>query len=415
MQIKTLGIDGRSASWSEIDVACAWLPQLPLRVEVLRRPAWDGRPLVLGSRPGERKVVQLCSPEARNAGIYPGLPLREVLPLCHEAIIIQPDPVRVAAALEEVLNKLQQVSPVLELQEDQIFLDLRGLRGIYWGDLGMLERAIRAAIPPLLRPRLGVASGKFPAAAAARLAPPSGLGVVQASETAGFLAPLPISYLPLPPNMLQRLDLLGLHTMADLTALPFAAVQAEFGPLGARAWRLASGHDNEPIIPRRFSLAVCASLCFDDPLASIDAVVVALNHLLARAFSNPALRGRAVRQVRLRALLANGTSWERLITFKDALSSRDSAYRVLKNRIELLNILPPAPIEELSLELMGLCGEAAKQLSLFAARLKQLDQIAEAARQLRARYGYVPLYYAVEVEPWSRIPERRWALVPYNL
>ncbi|MCL5958769.1 MAG: hypothetical protein M1358_05530, partial [Chloroflexi bacterium] len=140
MQIKTLGIDGRSASWSEIDVACAWLPQLPLRVEVLRRPAWDGRPLVLGSRPGERKVVQLCSPEARNAGIYPGLPLREVLPLCHEAIIIQPDPVRVAAALEEVLNKLQQVSPVLELQEDQIFLDLRGLRGIYWGDLGMLER-----------------------------------------------------------------------------------------------------------------------------------------------------------------------------------------------------------------------------------------------------------------------------------
>ena len=41
--------------------------------------------------------------------------------------------------------------------------------------------------------------------------------------------------------------------------------------------------------------------------------------------------------------------------------------------------------------------------------------IAEAARQLRARYGHVPLYHVVEVEPWSRIPERRWALVSCDL
>jgi hypothetical protein len=49
---------------------------------------------------------------------------------------------------------------------------------------------------------------------------------------------------------------------------------------------------------------------------------------------------------------------------------------------------------------------------LFVARAGQRGQIAEAARQLHARYGQVPLYHAVEVEPWSRIPERRWALVP---
>ena len=33
---------------------------------------------------------------------------------------------------------------------------------------------------------------------------------------------------------------------------------------------------------------------------------------------------------------------------------------------------------------------------------------------MRARYGQVPLYHPLEVEPWSRIPERRWALVPYE-
>src|ERR671939_815489 len=95
-------------------VACVWIPQLPLRVEVLRHPAWDGRPLVLGGGPGERKIVQSCSPEAEAAGVRPGLPLREVVPLCPEAIVLQPDPVRVAAVLDRLVADLQQVSPLVE-------------------------------------------------------------------------------------------------------------------------------------------------------------------------------------------------------------------------------------------------------------------------------------------------------------
>jgi hypothetical protein len=115
--------------------------------------------------------------------------------------------------------------------------------------------------------------------------------------------------------------------------------------------------------------------------------------------------------VRLRALLSDGTSWERLYTFKEAFSSRDATRRALKSKLDLPNGLPPAPIEELALELLGLGGEAARQPGLFVARARQLAEIAEAARQLHARYGRVPLYHAIEVEPWSRIPERRWALI----
>jgi len=59
----------RRQSWPDVRVACVWIAQLPLRVEILRHPAWDGRPLVLGGAPGERKVVQLCSPEAEAAGV----------------------------------------------------------------------------------------------------------------------------------------------------------------------------------------------------------------------------------------------------------------------------------------------------------------------------------------------------------
>lgn len=405
----------RRRAWPDVRVACIWIAQLPLRVEILRHPAWDGRPLVLGGAPGERKIVQLCSPEAEAAGIRPGLPLREVVPLCPEAMVLQPDPVRTATVLEAVLADLQRVSPAVEPAEDgYFFLDLRGLQAMY-GELAALEEAIHAAVPALLRPRLGFANGKFASAVAARMAEPGFTArscVIPASETQNFLAPLSVRHLlMLEPAAQQRMELLGLHTIGDLAALPFNAVQSEFGPEGARAWRMAHGKDTEPVVARPVATSVQDGLRFDDPLGSVDAVMAAIDQLLAHTYSQPALQGRSVRQVRLRALLSDGTSWERLYTFKEALSTRDAARRALKSKLDLPNGLPPAPIEELALELLGLSGEAARQPGLFVARARQLAEIAEAARQLRARYGRVPLYHAIEVEPWSRIPERRWALV----
>jgi DNA polymerase-4/protein ImuB len=404
----------------DVRVACVWVPQLPLRVEVLRHPAWDGRPLVLGGAPGERKVVQLCSPEAEAAGIRLGLPLREVVPLCPEAIVLQPDPVRIAAVLDQMVAGLQQVSPSVEAAADAedgfLYLDLRGLNTLY-GSLHALEHAIRTVVPPLLRPRFGFGVGKFIASAAARTATVSTARIVPAAEGRTFLAPLSIRYFDgvLAADALHRLELLGLRTIGDLAALPLGAVQAELGPPGARAWRLAQGRDTEPIVPHSASASVQAALRFDDPLASVDAILAALDQLLAQTFTPDTLAGRSVRQVRLRALLTDGSSWERCYTFKEALASREAARRALKSKLELPNGMPQAAVDELFLELLGLGGEAARQGSLFVARARQLGQIAEAARQLRARYGHVPLYHVVEVEPWSRIPERRWALVSCDL
>ena len=405
-------------SWQALRIACVWIAQLPLRVEILRHPAWDGRPLVLGGAPGERKIVQLASLEAEQAGIKPGLPLREVVPLCPDAIVLQPDPVRSANVLESVTQELQRVSPSVEPgDEGYLYVDLRGLHALY-NSLEAIEQAIKAAVPALLRPRLGFGAGKFTAAVAARMASPGQPKVVPAEQTKTFLKPLPVRNLEvarIDPDVLHRMELLGLHTLADVAELPLQALQAEFGPAGARAWRLASGKDTEPVIPRPYSSVVQSALRFDDPLGSVDAVMAAIAQLLEQTFNAPALLGRSVRQVRLRALLSDGSSWERLYTFKEALSTREAARRALKSKLDLPNGFPPAPIEELALELLGLSGEAARQPGLFVARARQLAEIAEAARQLRARYGRVPLYHAVEVEPWSRIPERRWALVTCDL
>jgi nucleotidyltransferase/DNA polymerase involved in DNA repair len=395
-------------AWS---VACVWLPQLPLRVEVLRRPDLDGRPLVLGSAPGERKEVQLCSPEAASSGIRPGLPLREVLPLSPAAVILQPDPVRTATVLDEVATALEHVSPGVEPAVEDIYLDLRGLSKLYEESFDHLERIIREVVPGLLRPRIGIAGGKFAASVAARTAGTAGVQVVPPWAVAGFLEPLPIDHLPLSPPVHERLSLLGLRTIGALAALPFSAIQAQFGPEGARAWRLAQGQDDDPIVPRRSIPRVSAALRFEEPVGSADTVLAAVRHLLGVAFADPELRARSARRAGLRALLSDGTSWERTYGFKEPLAGSDGVYRFLSSKLALPGELPAAPVQEIALELSGLGGEAGRQLALLGIRPAQLEHLSQVIRQLRARYGRVPLYHAVEVDPWSRIPERRWALV----
>src|SRR5262249_18210431 len=149
---------------------------------------------------------------------------------------------------------------------------LEGLDRLY-GELGRLERALRAAVAPLLRPRLGAGDGKFAASVAARTGAPARMCAVPAAEARSFFAPLPARLLPLAPEAIQRLARRGLRTIGDLARLPFSAVQAQLGAAGARAWRLANGRDDEPVVGRAFDQPIRASLRVVDPIASVDATL----------------------------------------------------------------------------------------------------------------------------------------------
>ena len=94
------------------------------------------------------------------------------------------------------------------------------------------------------------------------------------------------------------------------------------------------------------------------------------------------------------------------------MGSHDRALLTLRSRLE--NLTLPGPLETLSLTLSGITGESGQQESLFP-EVRHRARLDDAIRQLRARLGQRPLIYRVrEVEPWSRIPERRRALVAYD-
>ncbi len=399
-------------------IACVRVPHFTLRVALLERPELDGVPLVLGPAAGGRPIVTDATPEAAARGVRPGMALRETVALCPEAVVVPPDPARDATALGRIVAGLEELSPLVEPDLDRpgcCYVNLRGLERRL-GPPAEAARRLLATVPPILRPRVGVAPGKFAArVAAGRAAPGDARVVAPAREAvAGFLAGAPIAWLPLPPETLRRLERLGLRTLGDLAALPAPAVQARFGPAGRQAWELASGvvgGDDARVRPRPREATVVEELVLPAPAVSLETLLVALTQLGLRAFERPALRGRHVRQARLRATVEGARSWEQVVTLREP-GDQKRVVEALGYRLQTATL--PGPAEALTLELWGLIDATGRQESLPGFRSRRPRQLAEASQQLKQRYGTSGLYRVVEVEPWSRIPERRRALIAYD-
>jgi DNA polymerase-4/protein ImuB len=343
------------------------------------------------------------------------MPLRQALGLCPSAYFLLPDLPRYGDAFDRILHSLEAVSPLVEPAAlGCAFIGLDGLNGHYRDEMVLgdgLAQAVRHASG--LTPSVGLAEGKFTARVAATVSAPGEVCLVPKGQEKKFLAPIDVCLLSCSRDTLRHLELFGLRTMGDLASLPLGAAQAQFGSEGRRIWELAQGIDREPLHPLKREKSIREHLAFYAPLISREALVAAGRELLTCLLGQPAMGGRAARRMTLRALLSDGRCWERAIVFREATADREQVLCVLKSAIETASLT--APIEELSIELSGFAGETGKQQGFFWGNGRQRRQVAESIRQLKARYGRSAVLQVVEVEPWSRIPERRHALIDYDL
>ena len=139
---------------------------------------------------------------------------------------------------------------------------------------------------------------------------------------------------------------------------------------------------------------------------------MAMEALVGWAYARPELHNRCARLAVLEAELYRASPWVVRIPFREPVGDRVRALFVIKSRMEGRSL--SAPVEALTLTLSGLTGEAGRQESLFL-DVRRREQLREAVRQLEASLGKKPPIYQVrEMEPWSRYPERRAVLAPYE-
>ncbi len=409
---------------------CVWWPGFELQLERARAPGLRDTPLALSdTAAGTRRYVEQACPFARADGVEPGQLVSQAIALSPGLVVLEQDPDFYDAVRARVLVALRRWSPVVEPtgERGRIFVGLDGLERMY-GPIERQRESIREALRELFPRgtvddlRLGCAPGKFAARVAAGVAEPAGEVVVPGPRLVAFLARQPVEVLPVSPRMVQRLRRLGIRRLGRLVEIPEPALVAQFGADGRRALAWAQGRRIDRVRPEAPERPIRVSLDFPSPVGQIELLHAALDRLIVRALRRSAHRGRSVRGIRVGARLEDGGSWTIRAIVKEPTGQADRLGAFLRSRIALSP--PPRAVEGLKLEFFRF-GSASTQTDLFSTRERMpgtsgaiqtergdlLPPIEEAARLLRLRLGESALYRVLELQPGSRIPERRHALL----
>lgn len=380
-------------------------------------PGLEGRPVVIGGAPEEHAAVTACSPEAAAEGVAIGMTLRRALALCPKAVFLPLQEAVAAAEAGRILDLLRLYSPVVEaIEPGHAHFDVHGLAAMARLDdaafLADIHEAATAATGlPVSLAAAGTVFAAHAGAVISRGLRPEPV-FVPPGEARAFLSPLPIEVLPVSPLMHQRLRLFGLERLGQLAALPFSAMQAQFGREGARAWELANGRDDARIVARSEEVLVAEELDLPAPAALSEPIVAGTRALLQRALERPELRGYSIRRLDWRAGLESGEQITRRCVFREPTADGARMLFALRPKLERLQL--PAAAVSLGVTLSGLCSEYGHQANLWPIGPRRQRELLEAVEQLNTRAGGPQVFRIVEVQAWSRIPERQLGLVAFG-
>jgi DNA polymerase-4 len=405
---------GKGRMRTTATLACLVIPHLALRLALQQHPTLAGTPLAISTNGevGTRGTLIDCSPEARALGLRVGMPAREAQNLCPELTVLPDNPLRVASMHQKLLRALYQVCPTLQRgMRGCIYLDLQGLERHY-ASVHDLGAALLACADPGFAPRIALASSTFVAFVAARRSRAGVVRVVSQDEQRQLLERCPVELLPLPPATLRRMERLGLQRLGDISRLPLTALVAQFGADGRRAWYLARGDDLEPFRAEAVTQPIIELLRL--PAATILAgdLVVACRIAASRLLARPAVRGQAIRRLRLDLLLEHGGTRGRTILIKDGTRDQQRLVALLASHLAQLSL--DAPVVAVQLDALELGAAPPYQPTLGATPSRPVTRLRGAITELTQRYGTSPLYQVVEVNRWARLPEHRWALATYE-
>lgn len=387
------------------------LPRFALATAAGDREGLLREPAALAPEPGREQLIGEVSPAAETFGVHPGMRMGEALARCPRLVLVPPDPVGVADAWEAVLVRLEAIGAAVEAPDaGQACFEARGLRRLHGGHLDGVLQATRQA---LARPaRIGAGPTRFAALAAASAARARRPRIVDAAGLASFLSEQPVTLLrhrAATARLPEQLVRLGIDTLGDLAALPRAAAADRFGDAGVLAHRLACGEDDPPR-PRPVGERLEESLDLPEAGNGLQ-LERALAFLIDRLLARPERHGRTLRAAVLSATLVEGGTWRERVVFREATADASRLRLALGGKLALL----PAPAEtlRLSADRLGPPHGAGPALFEDGAAERRL-RLREAIRQARAAAGPDAALRVLEVDPGSRVPERRVVLTPFE-
>lgn len=222
-------------------ICCLDLDTFFVSVERVLDPSLEGKPVVVGGRPGSRGVVTAASYEVRRLGVKAGMSLVEAGKLAPDAVYLPTRGEIYGRYSGEVQQIAQRYSPVVRIASiDEMFIDLSGCERLYGRpddespDVA-IERAVLALTTAIddelgLPASAGLATNKVMAKVASALAKPRGVMLVPAGVERAVLAPLPVRAFPgIGPVAESKLLAAGYPTLGAIAEAPLEELKKIFG------------------------------------------------------------------------------------------------------------------------------------------------------------------------------------------
>ena len=343
-------------------------------VELRRRPELRGRPVVVGGS-GQRGVVAAASYEARRYGVFSAMPSSTARRMCPDAVFLPGDHDLYATVSAQVHEVFRSVTPIIEpLALDEAFLDVSGSLRLLGTGVEIAHRIRRSVADELdLQCSVGVAPNKFLAKLASKAAKPiagprgvdPGPGVVEVrpGEELAFLHPLPVKALwGVGPATLERLERLGVRTVADLAAIDEGALVASIGKAhGRHLHQLSLAIDDRPVEVERQLKSIGHEETFATDRHTIDELRRELVRLSDGVASRLRAHGTGARTFTMKVRFAGFSTITRSTTLPAAIHTAHGIVRAVE---PLLDSVDPTP----GVRLLGVSAsnfaESAEQLSL---------------------------------------------------
>ncbi len=345
-----------------------WLPDFAVAVERQRVPSLEGRPVVVGGRPGGRGVVAAASREARDAGVVAGMPLSQVPACCPDAQFVAGDIERYLEAADAVDELIRHDVDVVEwpaLDEAVFEVPRSASRRSAVGAVEAVQQRVKARLG--FDVACGVARRRVVARAAARLVAPRGLLCVLDGYEECFLAPLALEWLEgITPQAAAALRAAGVRSMGELAARPPDEARRWLGRSAAVLTSLARGDDPRGVVGRPTPRTLWREIVCADPAAGEGlGLVHAVEDLASSLGLSLRERGWTARAVSVRVQQApDGTPLERTAALREATNLDASLADALRADARRLAMRTLGPVT-VTLVARGLLELPSRQLRLF--------------------------------------------------
>lgn len=391
-------------------IGCLYIPDFRIQVHRHEAGLEPHRALALLTPKGRRLEVCAVSPGAQAGGIQLGMSAAQAEVASPETLLREELPARYDAWHASLLDALQVLTPLVEAERLGVYyIGMQGLRWLHRDEAALMEGCLAQALEQRLEATAGVASSRFTAWTAARIAPPGQLRQVRTGDALRFLDGLPLTLLPTTLELLERFRLVGLDSLGALARLSPRAVERRYGRDGAALYRLARAEDGAYLTPRAPQLPYTRSLLLEMPVEAAEGLIFLLGPLLEALLEQLRQEGRACAAMllSLRLDLRHADPIEVPVALGAPVTQTRPLIELL--RLKLARLSLEAGVVELSIQATQVTEPSVPQTDLFI-RVGSPSGMAVTLARLGDALGADAVVTARLVDAWR--PDQTFLLEP---